>query len=386
MKFIGREHVCYHELVNWFTLLFFIVHGGLFFFLGEGVNYHEETWVKYIKYLLVVGFVAFNWRSITQERVLFFIFLTSFFLFIQGVRVCYTGESPEASLFLNFYIALTLVLVSPSAVRRDDYDFLIPTSFLVVVCVALLEFFCLRDRIATNDFQGVYGYYRVGSCFMSPNTCGGVMNLFSVFFLRQIRRGVSVSLQLLCLGLAGVVVVMTGSRMALMVFALCVIPCTLWMLRHVKCIVFIYGLCAIAVVAILLYIGGDGNGLPINRSDADISSDWRASQLVNWFDALKKDLLFPTSEEGFRADCGWIQLYYDFGLFGFLFVVFLFAFVLVASKCFWIRLFVVMFVAFTVTQVTTYLNPYIYVFVWICSMSARKFSIQPSARCTRRVN
>lgn len=362
--------------LNLGIVIWFLIHGFLYYFQGEGIDYYEESWIKYIKYFSAISFLAINCRSVSALRMFGVALLLLFFGGLQSARAIWTGETPNVQLFSNFYTAIPLFAIRPQFFTRDVCMKIVSAVFAFSCAFILVEYCFLQTRVANNNYVSNYGFYRASSCFMSPNTCGAMFCFMSYFFVANFESMKHRFWGAMVVFLSGSAIVLTGSRAALAVFALLVFP--LFLMRtvgHKR--VFVFTAIALVIVAcIATNVLINMEDLPVDRVDAGMSSDLRADQVGMLIDSVTRDLLFPVSVVDYRSDCGWFQLYYDFGLLGLLFIVAAFVWCWFRFADFYDRFFIFLFALFSVTQVAEYLHPYVYVLVVFLSSRIEKYSDQ----------
>lgn len=365
--------------------ILFAVHGILYFCLGVGVNYREETWVKYVKYVMVMAYPILLWNKITMRRFFAFVAQNVVFGAFLLARVVWTGTDVELPLFLNFFFSSLMLLVPIEIMGQRDWLDVIIISGAVTIGFAFIEYFFLQDVNACNDLSKVYGYYRVGSCYLSFNTCGAVLSLSCIAYLYGFNIKWRSRLNAVLFVCSGLVIVLTGSRASLIAYSLLVLFAAFNLKIRFKCILLSV---LVVLAAASFYLVKDVNvdGIAVNREDAAESTDMRAEQFVILKQAVAYDVFFPLPVTDDRSDCGWIQLYYDFGLIGLVTECVLFGVVFLCCSTIYERLFVVLFSFFMVMQVAVYLFPFSYVFMAFISNLMRGHEEGTSSPCVKPGN
>lgn len=301
-----------HQLINLLFIIVFLSHNIIFFFQGKTVDWHEDSWIKYLKYLILVLFILYNIRGVSFARFLIYIFFNIFFFSQQLSISLATGTQIDYSIFYNFYAALALILISP---RVFDKKFLL-SGVMIVACFSIFftffEYFFLQDVIARN-FMSQYDFYRCGSCFLNSNAAGACFVFFSLLFVHKIAQKEYSFLYYFLLISAGVAIALTKSRSGFALYILC----------------FCYALCRIknklllllsitGCFAFIVFLLSDTAFLQqFNRIDGEESSALRFSQIQITLSALMDDLFLPINRYPTRLDVGILQFIFDFGLLGF---------------------------------------------------------------------
>lgn len=172
----------FHTNINFFLILAFFMHGILYFVFPTEID-NTNSFIKYIKYILVISFIIINYHMIKSRDILFvLIFMNVSFIFY------FLNDSTGLN---NIYILFFLPIIFIYLLRNtfNNTKMILQSTiyiYIVISIFAYLEYTIFKGifpRFGVGDFG-----YRVSSILVNPNNFGLTVVFMTIMLHTMITK------------------------------------------------------------------------------------------------------------------------------------------------------------------------------------------------------
>lgn len=366
-----------------FLFILFFLHGILYFVFPNLM--FEDSWIKYIKYIIVyLALVVFIKVNSFKEIILLFYVIFSLFMFVYLSHYrCFLDFNDVVKRLLAYLTPLLVVLIS-SEMKKKIKEKYINVIIYISIIVCFLEYFLFRNLILAFNFIESEGYYRSVSIFFNPNNAGIMFSFMIIYCINKLneqKTRIKLILVLLCLFAC---VIFTSSKTPLVIIPMYYF--IVYSFSVFKPMLFTYNKFLIVILSLFVLFGfllmvllfdfySLFEVIPFRKISVE-TGVIRFQQIIDFINKLQNNFLFPNYNLSLNEtyDNAYIQLWSDFGFFGFIiYLGYLFYFI-VKNGSVPIRKFAY-YVVFLISGYSLnifYIWPTTYVFWYVLSVSENK--------------
>ena len=295
---------------------------GILYFFHPTDIYNEESYIKYIRFIVVLMFLIININSIWIDRL--FKWISVSLLFLLQFVFATNSTNYDWLNYINFVLPTMIPICCPNLISKSvNINKLCLITYIVSNIFAYIEYFYFNGLFTRFSRSG----YRVISIFVNPNNFGLILVILTCIILYNYNFSNVCKLMIVSNSLF--VIYLTGCRTALLSL---IVVLFLYAFHNVnrkkkikkQSIIMFISVLYLAVGVILLFNKVDFQLNVRDRIDISsgnifsISNDARVESNHHFILEAKKNPLFPWAYEFKNLDNMYFYLWGRFGLIAFL--------------------------------------------------------------------
>jgi len=328
------------KVMHLLLLLLFFTHGILYFIYPVELN-NPSSFIKFIKYIIIVFFSIYflNTIKLKELRNIIFILTISFVFYLVANNFV---------LEQIYFLFLIPIVITYLYINEIDKHILYKASKYIYFIISLFAYieYTFFSAFFTKFSYGIYGY-RCSSILVNPNNFGITIVFITIYLLENLKYKILKGIVLLN---SIILIYFSFSKTAMVILLIYL------MYKNYKFFIPIFSL-----LTFLLVLNNK-----INIDDKYTASlDARVTYNSNMYDMINNNIFFPFLNSYQYTDNIYLHIWGSFGLLGLLTYIFLIVFTVLSfllSKMFINVLILILFLFVGYTTNYLYLWPLAYMF------------------------